>query len=161
MKRTLLAFSGALALALQMAHPAGAQSPHCTGGWEITGYFVPQESDYARDHLTRIGGRPLPTGFVRAVRLEGFGLTNAGDYLGYDGAYHKQPLTSTGLPLSASVDPRVIRYGTQFTIDGQTFVASDTGGAIRGKHIDLFMGYGRAAERAMQSLGKKQVTVCL
>lgn len=37
-----------------------------------------------------------------------------------------------------AVDPTVIPYGTTVYIDGQAFVAEDCGGAIKGKHIDMF-----------------------
>jgi 3D (Asp-Asp-Asp) domain-containing protein len=38
------------------------------------------------------------------------------------------------------VDPRVIPLGTKLRIEGftETFVAEDTGGAIRGNHIDIY-----------------------
>ncbi|MBQ7678265.1 MAG: 3D domain-containing protein [Butyrivibrio sp.] len=38
-----------------------------------------------------------------------------------------------------AVDPSVIPYGSHVVIGDYVFVAEDTGGAIRGKHIDLFM----------------------
>lgn len=37
-----------------------------------------------------------------------------------------------------AVDPRVIPLGSQVIIDGHTYVAEDTGGAIKGQKIDLY-----------------------
>lgn len=49
--------------------------------------------------------------------------------------------TSTGVRPTVgrtiAVDPRVIPYGTQVIINGHTYVAEDTGGAIKGNKIDI------------------------
>ena len=36
-----------------------------------------------------------------------------------------------------AVDPKVIPYGSQVIINGRTYIAEDTGGAIRGNKIDI------------------------
>ena len=51
-------------------------------------------------------------------------------------------ITATGTVPQAgktiAVDPSVILYGTQVIIDGQAYIAEDTGGAIKGNRIDIF-----------------------
>lgn len=44
-----------------------------------------------------------------------------------------------------AVDPSVIPLGTRVIINGQVYVAEDTGGAIKGKKIDIFVGSHSAA----------------
>lgn len=39
-----------------------------------------------------------------------------------------------------AVDPDVIPLGSEVMIDGQVYIAEDTGGAIKGKKLDLFVG---------------------
>lgn len=51
-----------------------------------------------------------------------------------------------------AVDPTVIPYGTQVMIDGNIYTAQDTGGAIKGKRIDV---YHDSHEDALQ-FGKKE-----
>ena len=59
-------------------------------------------------------------------------------------SYNSNSLTSTGQKPSwgtIAVDPKVIPYGTKVYIPefGKTFIANDTGGAIKGNKIDIFM----------------------
>lgn len=39
-----------------------------------------------------------------------------------------------------AVDPDVIPLGSKVLIDGQEYIAEDTGGAIKGNIIDMFVG---------------------
>ena len=51
-------------------------------------------------------------------------------------------ITATGTQATAgrtiAVDPKVIPLGTEVIIDGQSYIAEDTGGAIKGNKIDIF-----------------------
>jgi 3D (Asp-Asp-Asp) domain-containing protein len=58
-------------------------------------------------------------------------------------AYAHGTRTASGTPVRwgvVSVDPRVIPLGSKLMIDGfdTVFVAEDTGGAVRGNHIDIY-----------------------
>lgn len=57
------------------------------------------------------------------------------------GTDYKQ-LLSTGLPpqegRTIATDPTVIPLGTQVVLNGNTYVAEDTGGGVKGYHIDIF-----------------------
>ena len=49
-------------------------------------------------------------------------------------------LTATGVPVApgvVAVDPAVIPLGSTVLIDGQEYLAADTGGAIRGNRVDI------------------------
>jgi 3D (Asp-Asp-Asp) domain-containing protein len=78
-------------------------------------------------------------------------------------------VTATGLDLSSgrpaleiAVDPSVIRLGSWVYVQpnpfgtAQPFYAGDTGGAIRGRHIDVYDWRGRASQQAW---GARSVTV--
>lgn len=49
--------------------------------------------------------------------------------------------TSTGttptVGRTCAVDPNVIPYGSEVIIDGQTYIAEDCGGAIKGNRVDI------------------------
>lgn len=50
-------------------------------------------------------------------------------------------ITASGLtaePGMVAVDPKVIPLGSHIMIDGQEYLAADTGGAIKGNRIDVF-----------------------
>lgn len=40
---------------------------------------------------------------------------------------------------TVAVDPKVIPLGTEIIIDGQTYIAEDTGSAVKGKMIDIYL----------------------
>ena len=79
-------------------------------------------------------------------------------------AYSGGTITAMGLPAvrnpngisTIAVDPSVIPLGSKVYIPGYGYaIASDTGGAIKGNIIDLFMN----SEQACLNWGRRPVTV--
>ena len=74
-------------------------------------------------------------------------------------AYSGGGTTASGMAAAVgrvAVDPRVIPLGTRLYIEGYGYaVAADTGGAIKGNRIDLYMD----SESACNSFGRRNVTV--
>lgn len=64
-----------------------------------------------------------------------------------------------GRPMQAdrtiAVDPRLIKLGSKVRMNDREYIAEDTGGAIKGKRIDLFVG---SHSEAMK-FGKKLIKV--
>lgn len=54
-----------------------------------------------------------------------------------------------------AVDPRLIKLGSKVRMNGKEYIAEDTGGAIKGKRIDLFVD---SHSEAMK-FGKKLIEV--
>jgi len=97
--------------------------------------------------------------FIKAVRIEGWGKTRFGWYLGYyGGLWHKKEsaLNSTGSPLllgEVAVDNTVIGKGERVSIPSaekylniKEFTANDVGSQIKKRHIDVYTGEGLAAK---------------
>lgn len=145
----------------------------CSEGWRITGYFTPIETDYDSTETKEIeiknfGTENFNTDFLRVVFDEdkgwgeGWGKTRFGWYVGYyDGEWHKSdaPLDSNNQPLqtnSVAVDNSIIPYDSVVQFPGlpdeygeKTFIANDVGVTVHGKHIDVYTGEGKEAEREM------------
>ena len=59
-----------------------------------------------------------------------------------------------------AVDPRQIPYGCWVYINGTgPYIAEDTGGAIRGKRLDIYFGDGAEAYREAIEWGRREVEV--
>jgi len=164
---------GVLALENHRLQTVVTQTPRCSDGWRITGYFTAIETDYKTEPMTEIdikdvGKMSFNADFVRIVFDEeqgfgeGWGRTRFGWYLGnYDGAWHRSndPLDSNNAPLrtnSIAVDNALIPYNSVVTIpnlpgnwSGNQFIANDVGVTVHGKHIDIYTGEGKDAESAM------------
>jgi len=152
------------------------QFTSCTDGWYVTGYFVPVESDYS-DELITISidetQREFREDFVNALKIEGWGKTLSGDYLGwYGNSFHINDvaLDQNGQPLVTgmiAVDNTIIDRGTKLTISTLPqpwneiiFLSADEGPAIIGKHIDMFTGEGKLAETETFRITSENNTVC-
>lgn len=85
----------------------------------------------------------------KRMNVESTGYSLISDELGSDGS----PSTATGTYPTAgrtiAVDPRVIPYGTKVYIPAfnNTFIAEDTGGAIKGNKIDIYFNHGNEARQ--------------
>ena len=145
----------------------------CSDGWRITGYFTPIETDYESKatreiEVANVGKVTFNAEFADTVFNdsegygEGWGKTRFGWYLGnFNGRWHKAdaPLDANNSPLkinSVAVDNSVIPSDSIVEIPGLPddfgkvkFVADDVGVTVHGKHIDVYTGEGKEAEREM------------
>ena len=149
----------------------------CSDNWKVTGYYTPVEDDYlgSRQKVTvqNTGMVAFRKDFIRQVRIEGWGKTRYGWYLGYyRRSWHKSanPLNSKGKILKkgmVAVDSRIVPLSTKIRIPGlysllgqETFTASDVGTSVKRKHVDVYTGEGvRAKQLAYKITG--QNIVCL
>ena len=149
----------------------------CTSDWYITGYFLPIESDYSGE-LVEVSVNEVKqfylADFLANVKIEGWGKTNAGNYLGwYHDSYHigEASLDALGNDLVVgmiAVDTSIIEHGSELIIptlpapwDNMVFSASDVGPSIIGKHIDVFTGEGITAENETFRITGSNNTVCM
>lgn len=154
--------------------PVGSQ---CSTGWYITGYFTPVESDYtgATRTVTVAGASyAFNSAFLTEVETEGWGRTRLGNYIGnYDNAWHfsATPLDAYDHALqmdAVAVDTTVVKAGSKLTIPtlpapftSKVFTATDIGNGVTGKHIDVYMGEGKAAEALTYTITGNNKTVCI
>ena len=146
------------------------ESQSCSSDWYVTGYFIPLESEFSNDFITIMINetpREFRQDFVDAIKIEGWGKTISGDYLGwYDNSFHieNNALDLDGEVLeigTIAVDTEIINHDAQVTIttlpepwNETIFIASDEGTSIKGKHIDVFTGTGNnAKEEAFRITG--------
>jgi len=150
----------------------------CSAGWRITGYYLPSENDFEDQTISvSVEGYrsiDLPGAFVRACKVEGWGQTGEGWFLGWQnkkwvkGDY---ALDARGGRLDigvVAVDVGMIALGRKLRIPSAPFpwgtleyVARDTGSAIKDKHIDVFCGCGSGARDITFQITSDNGTVCL
>ncbi|KAF6246170.1 hypothetical protein C6990_10330 [Nitrosopumilus sp. b3] len=146
------------------------QLSSCSSDWYVTGYFIPLEQEFSEKFITIVINekmREFRQDFVDTIKIEGWGKTLSGDYLGwYDDSFH---IANNALDLDGeilkvgkiAVDTTVIYHDAKVTIPSlpepwneTIFIASDEGTAIKGKHIDIFTGEGNnAKEEAFRITG--------
>lgn len=154
------------------------QNPNCSHGWKITGYYTPVESHFDQNHwqtltLKKAGQFSAPVDFVKAVRIQGWGKTRLGWYLGYyGGRWHKSdhPLDSRGNVLVVGVVAVDNRWVTkpELTIPSledvmpvSRFKTKDVGSAVKGKHVDVYTGEGEFAKSIAYQVTHKNTEVCM
>ncbi|TKB43206.1 3D domain-containing protein [Thalassotalea mangrovi] len=156
-----LALTGCTAVPPELS--SSTTNLRCEDNWRITGYYTPIETDFSVAPYKSLTLKNDETyrfklNFVNAVRIEGWGKTRFGWYLGYfSGHWHKSqtPLNSIGKPLvigEVAVDNRIIPKQSQVHIPNikahlnrSEFIASDVGSAIKQKHVDVYTGEGDQA----------------
>jgi peptidoglycan/xylan/chitin deacetylase (PgdA/CDA1 family)/3D (Asp-Asp-Asp) domain-containing protein len=162
---------------------------NCSGGWEVTGNFLPSESDYdgigsnqtvtlyALDGSNNTTTKSLNSEFLKAVAMKGWGLTKQGEYVGgWNNTFwgpSSTELTYQGealiAGLSAGTDGNVIPYGSNLTIptllspwNSKTFTAVDLGMGLVGKQISVYTGIGSSAGKEADRIIETEVnTVCV
>jgi 3D (Asp-Asp-Asp) domain-containing protein/cell wall-associated NlpC family hydrolase len=128
------------------------------GNFLLTHYTFALESDPKHKGSPKVSAPGLPKdkkykksflGSPYGIKMQGTGLADDGHYIRYqgNGTYAYGVGGAAGAPVAwktVAVDPRVIKLGTHIEIEAYkgkgTFEAKDTGGAIKGKHIDVFAG---------------------
>jgi 3D (Asp-Asp-Asp) domain-containing protein len=149
---------------------------NCSTGWYITRYFTPVETEYSGSTKSLLVDgitRNLYSSFLDDVKIEGWGKTKKGDYVGYsDGTYHssKYPLDSAGNPLrigDIATDPLLIPMGTMVKIptlpshwNNKIYTATDVGPAIKGKHIDVYIGEAKLVKEQTRKITGLGNMVC-
>lgn len=159
--------------AAALAEPTGTT---CSDGWFVTGYYTASE-DMFSGHMVAInvpgvGSVSFPADFLKHVKIEGWGETRFGWFLGFDDGWVKgsAALNAVGRPLqigSLAVDPQVIALGTKVRIPNlkapwnqQLFVADDKGGAIQGQHVDVYCGAGPEARAETLRITENDRRLC-
>jgi peptidoglycan/xylan/chitin deacetylase (PgdA/CDA1 family) len=152
----------------------------CSGGWSVSGYYTPLESDYppvtSNDNSSNrkiSDGTIYNEGFLSDIQTEGWGKTRSDGYLGwYDSEWHRSPtpLVSTGEILSIgslAVHQGVIPIGAEVRIpslpspwDNTLFVVNDDG-TPDDRSVDVFTGEGRAAEDETFRITSDNNTICI
>jgi 3D (Asp-Asp-Asp) domain-containing protein len=128
------------------------------GNFLLTHYTFALESDPIHAGQPKISAPGLPKdkkynksflGSPYGIKMQGTGLAEDGQHIHYrgNGQYGYGVGGAAGTPVAwktVAVDPGVIKLGSQLDIETYeskgTFEAKDTGGAIKGKHIDVFAG---------------------
>jgi 3D (Asp-Asp-Asp) domain-containing protein len=133
-------------------------------GFVITHYLIVMETDpaFVQDKKVKANGLKgeYREGFLfkekAGVVFQGTGQTEAGEFITINWSRAKPKGRDTWFTLgiggtwkrpvkweSVAVDPSVIPLGSRLEIEeypGKKFLAWDTGGGIKGKHIDVFLG---------------------
>lgn len=72
--------------------------------------------------------------------------------------HNAKGITASGLPVRVgmiAVDRRLIKLGTRVRIGKKTYLAADTGSAIKGRRIDVYM----SSHQAALAFGRKKMRI--
>lgn len=122
----------------------------------LTCYDVSNENNYLKTKLVTAPGIPnkkYHEGFLKDTAMQGTGKATDGSYVKYTRTFHGRyyykvescPWTRIHVcakdNVTVAVDPNVVPMKSNITISGKgDRIAQDTGGRIKGYHIDLFYG---------------------
>jgi len=147
------------------------------GNFLLTHYTFALESDPVHNGSPKVSAPGLPgdkkykksfLGSPYGIKMQGTGLADDGQHIRYQGNGHYAYGVggAAGAPSAwktVAVDPSVIKLGSHLEIEAYkskgTFEAKDTGGAIKGKHIDMFAG--AVPIKTAYALGTKHSDVVL
>ncbi len=148
----------------------------CSSGWNVTGYYIPLEENYFGEFFTIVidgQTREFRQDFIDSIKVEGWGKTLSGDYLGwYNNSFHLNgnALDKDGNILVVgiiAVDPTIVELNSNLIIptlpppwDEIVFLFSDVGSGVNQKHIDVFTGVGTAAEQETFQITSSNNIVC-
>jgi 3D (Asp-Asp-Asp) domain-containing protein len=167
----------AASLTVAAAPLADPPSMTCSDGWYVTGYYTPVETDYhgapQQINVSGRGSDNFPGDFLSNVRMEGWGKTRYGWFIGYDANQYSSanaPQSARGHPLaigSLAVDRNEISFGSSVRItslpppwNNQLFVADDVGSMINQKHVDVYCGMGANARAQTFQITANSVRLC-
>ena len=144
----------------------------CSDGWRITGYYVPDEKDFhgAKVDLN-VGGTvyKFKEDFIKAVKMQGSGYSEYGWVLACCWQKRSGIIGACGRELvklaAVARDPSIYRCGQCLKIEtdqlrSYSFSALDTGGAIKGKHLDVFCGGGEEGKQLANKITTNNAKVC-
>ena len=166
----------AVILSVTITTSCSLQNIECSSNWKTTGFYTPVFNDFSKGLNKTIKIKDYKSinfnsGFLKAVKMEGWGKTRFGWYLGYyANQWHKEksPLNALGLPLKVgaiAVDNKIISKSSTIKIPSmktifglEEFKAVDVGSAIKNKHIDIYTGEGDDARKLSYKVsGQHQV----
>ena len=144
----------------------------CSTGWQITGYYVPDEKDFKGVKVDlNVGGTvyKFKEDFVKAVKMQGSGYSEYGWVLaccwqkrsGIIGACGKnlEKLAAVARDASLYKCGQCLKIETEL-LKSYSFSALDTGGAIKGKHLDVFCGAGEEGRHLANKITTSNAKVC-
>ncbi len=159
-------------VAFAVAEDSFSKLTECSDGWRITGYYVPNEKDFTGQKVNiKVGGTTysLKEKFVRAVKMQGSGYTEEGWILSCCWQKRSSIIGACGKPLNklAAVArdsnlfkcKQCLKINTEL-LKSYSFAALDTGGAIKGKHLDVFCGSGVEGRQLANKITTSNAEVC-